>query len=126
MALNYGSAIDHSTDIACHVKALNLLGQFLVVGEFGVILDNVDFIVEETGSLGGGMGNQGFLFRESQVEVSAKECFDSPLDFQGFLACSGISEKDVIGIAHVPQSAIVGIIRVSTGQLLSLPFQLAA
>ena len=68
-----------------------------------------DVVAEEPGLFGPGVGDQGLLRGQFELEVIVQECPQLVLDLLGFIPRSSEAEQEIVGIPDVPQPAIVRI-----------------
>jgi hypothetical protein len=61
-----------------------------------------DLIAEKAGGGRARMGDQGFLFREGQLQRVAEERLELAFDGFGFRAWPTEPEQPIVGITHVP------------------------
>src|SRR5947209_8047587 len=115
---------DPSIDASLVVASLRVAS--LDTGSFRVILKDGDFVSEELGGLTSCVGNQGFLFRESELEFLTQK--DGQLSFDFLCFCFGTdkSQSEVIGVATIVQPPIAGVLGVFGGEMLSRLAQVVA
>src|SRR6266699_870619 len=108
---------DPSVDAPLVIASLRVAS--LDTGSFRVVLKDGDFVPEELGSLASCMGNQGFLFGESELEFLTQK--DGQLSFDLLCFCFGTdkSQGEVIGIATIVEPPIAGVLGVFGGEMLS-------
>ena len=62
------------------------------------------------GPLVPGVGDQGLVRGHLQLEVIAQEVPDARLDRLGFAFGPDKGQEEIIGIAHIPQAAVIGVV----------------
>jgi hypothetical protein len=75
----------------------------------GAVL-NGDLVAEEPRRAGAGVGDQRLLLRQFQRQVVGEELSEAGLDLLGFGSGADEPQDGVVGIAHVSQSSIAGIV----------------
>jgi hypothetical protein len=87
--------------VAWHAQADDAVDRTAPAGDLVVSVLNGDLVAEESCRACSGVGDQGFLLGEFQLEVFAQELRQPLLDFLGFGFGSGEPEEMVIAVPHV-------------------------
>src|SRR6266581_5091540 len=90
----------------------------LLLWAAGVFVAGRDVIVQKSCCFRSCVSNQGFLFREFKLEFFPQERFDARLDFLSLRFWPDKPKYPVVRVSTVPQSPVVGIIRVLRWELL--------
>ncbi len=84
-----------------------------------------DLVAEEPRRARAGVGDQGFLPRQLQLEVIAQECREAGLDLLSLGLRPGEPEEVIVGVPDVAEPPEAGILRIPAGQAPELLAQLA-
>jgi hypothetical protein len=91
--------------IAGHAQADGAVDGAAGTGDLVIGVLNGDLVAEEPGRARSGMGNQGFLLRQFQLEFVTQELRKTGLDFLRFGLGSGEPEDVIVGLCGLPDYA---------------------
>src|SRR5258708_2084424 len=82
------------------------------------------FVVQEFGSAVPRMGNQRLFFREIELEFFKQKCSETLFDDFCLILWSDEREGEVVRIACISESSVVGVLWITRGKFLCLLFDL--
>jgi hypothetical protein len=74
------------------------------------LLPSRDLIAEEPRLIRTGVGDQGLVRGHLQLEIIAQEVPDARFDRLGFAFGPYKGQEEIIGVAHIPQAAVIGVV----------------
>ena len=88
-----------------------------------VIVGDDDLVAEEFRRLGAGVGDQGLVLAQRQLEILAQELGEAGPDLLGLGFRPGEPEQRVVGVTYLAQPPVAGIAGIHAGQAAQLPAQ---